>query len=234
MNDIAETEVRRDFVAYLHRAARDTLVSKIEAMHDPKELGQPAMSLCVAVVTSATSYIECMINEYWNSILNNGRYSWGVEDLVKRRFRSVADAMDWKRKHAILEKYELAVSLSDKAPLDKGALPYQDAETLIALRNELVHYEPRSIEYEKGERTTAISKLEKRLASRVSIGKERSERAPFPHKYLNAQCARWSAEASQTFVDTFLDRVGAPKKQFVMSLDANFESPPNNAFNTDA
>lgn len=222
MSDNAVREIHRHFVAYLHRAARDRLVSEIDAIRDPEDHGKPTMSICIAVITSATSYMECMINEYWNSVLNNGRYSSGIDEIAKSRFRSVAGAIEWKRKHAILEKYELAISLLDKPSMDKGALPYQDAETLIALRNELVHYEPQSIEFVIGERTTAVPKLEKRLASRVDVSKSLSDLVPFPHKYLNSQCARWAADASQTFVDDFLDRVGAPKKQFVSSVDAQF------------
>lgn len=104
----------------------------------------------------------------------------------------------------ILEKYQPGLSVSEKQVFDKGALPYQDIDNLIKLRNALVHYRP-----EWDDEAKAHRKLQSRLRSKFPLNPFVQESSLwFPHQCLGAGCAQWAVNASKELMFEFCSRMG--------------------------
>ena len=83
-----------------------------------------------AAVMSAAAYLEDLISELYVNMRNLPR-----PKLVKK-LRASAKPEASK----VLNKYQLALSVSDGDPFDQSSSPYYDAETLFRLRDALVNY----------------------------------------------------------------------------------------------
>src|SRR5688500_7686664 len=82
-----------------------------------------------AAVMSAAAYLEDLISELYVNMRNLPR-----PKLVKKlRASSLPDAS------RILNKYQLALSVSDGDPFDQRTPPYFDPDRLFRLRQALVH-----------------------------------------------------------------------------------------------
>jgi hypothetical protein len=114
---------------------------------------------------------------------------------------------------AILGKEDLFGSLSaitesgyllDRTPFDRGAQPYQDAQALVNLRNELVHYKP---QFRTGasEEPVEVAKWIKGLADkRFSVNPFTGDQNPFfPDRCLSHGCTVWAWNAALMFCDEF-------------------------------
>ena len=83
-----------------------------------------------AAVMAATAYLEDLISELYVNMRNLPR-----PKLVKKlRASSTPDASN------VLNKYQLALSVSDGDPFDQKVSPYYDAESLFRLREAVVNY----------------------------------------------------------------------------------------------
>ncbi len=222
MQDSEPTETRRTFASYHHRLARDHLLEYIHTYITRPEMCSPIPSLCATVVIQNVSYMECRINEYWAGVISGGRDAWGLTIDEISRFRAVAQTLPWKRKYSILEKYQTACEILGRTMFEKREKTYQDAETAILLRNELVHYEPRDYIYKDGSKITARIGIEARLRAKVPETKYGDFAPQFPDNFFNIECAEWSTNRTQYFVDEFLTRVGASTKVFKSTVEYDY------------
>ncbi len=110
-----------------------------------------------------------------------------------------------------LRKYDAALILHGKPKMDASASPRQDVAVLAALRNDLVHYEPRDLaaglkpEEEPGKIAQGLR--DKNFALNPFFA--RMSGNPFyPDKYLGHGCAEWAVEKSVEFADDFFSRMG--------------------------
>jgi hypothetical protein len=156
-------------------------------------------------VFSAVSFLEGQINELFTDAADDKR-----DFIHKLGDRVVLLGAMWNldvprtASYSILEKYEIALALAEREPLDRGALVYQDARLLIRLRNMLIHYEPMS--------STSTAKTsrdeEERFRGKFSPNPLTGSKTPFfPERCLGHGCAKWAVESSVRFVDHCCSRL---------------------------
>jgi hypothetical protein len=100
-----------------------------------------------AVILSATA-LEAFINEV------------SLGPISMRLYKKMEFLGEWLERLDIRQKYCLIPYLLWERTWDRGSQPYQDFETLVALRNELVHYKMKP--YELGGMPPCAKELWKR------------------------------------------------------------------------
>ena len=107
----------------------------------------------------------------------------------------------------ILAKYQRVLAVCGKDRLAKGAEPYQSADTLIDLRNAVVHFKP-----EWGDELAEHARLEKRLSSKFEdcalASRATGHMVWFPGRCLGLGCANWAVGTVERFVGEFCGRLG--------------------------
>jgi hypothetical protein len=112
-----------------------------------------------------------------------------------------------------LRKYDLVLHLLRKVALDHGALPYQHAELLFQLRNELTHYKSRWGMQMKGPKSV-MSRLQNLRLAKPQFATPNMNF--FPHRCLSASLASWCVITGMVFIDEFY------KKLTIVSPLANY------------
>jgi hypothetical protein len=148
-----------------------------------------------AAVMSAAAYLEDLISELYVNMRNLPR-----PKLVKKlRASSKPDGSK------ILNKYQLALSVSDGDPFDQSSSPYFDAESLFRLRDALVNY--------LNFKPVARRGLHSRLDGKFPLNPYVAESARwFPDRCLGAGCAKWAVSTAEVFGDDFCRRMGIPAR----------------------
>jgi hypothetical protein len=170
----------------------------------------------IGAVLSSAAFLEAAINELFADAADE-RYDEVKQRLPDDTVKLLAEmwSLDVPRRagrYAILEKYQIALTLARLPKLDKGRQPYQDTELLVKLRNELTHAEPitdvHSSPADGSE--AALRKFEKQLSKRFAASAlfASSGNAFFPDKCLGHGCAEWSVKTALAFADDFFGRIG--------------------------
>jgi hypothetical protein len=175
----------------------DRLTSEIQSRHRAYVTG---------CVFATVSFLEAQINEIFTDAADDKR------DLIYPLGDKIyLFAEMWKlgvprtASYSILTKYEIALALAEKEPLDRGALVYQNAKLLIWLRNALIHYEPMS------STSTAESSQsqEEKFRGKFSLNPLTGSKTPFfPERCIGYGCAKWAVESGVRFVDHCCSRLG--------------------------
>lgn len=162
MSEAVKTDTYFFFLSTHHRQARDNLLAHIKALSPDGADHSQIAAYCVALITTTGCYLECRINEFWLTALNDGMINPRLTEGQKTRFKQTASRLDWKMEKT-LEKYQIALETLGLPVFDKGGSPYQDAKTLISLRNEIVHHVPYETELLENIRVSKRRKLEATL-----------------------------------------------------------------------
>lgn len=115
-------------------------------------------------------------------------------------------------RYKILEKYDIALTLMRKDPLDVSKYPYQDAKALVTLRNALIHFEPSWQLHDTGQGIPAekTSSFEKALKGKFAVNPLAGAGNPYyPDKLLGHGCAAWAVGCTISFINNFVLRTGA-------------------------
>lgn len=161
-------------------------------------------SYCIGAVIVSAAFLEAAINELYLEAIDRN------PNTFEAKHQRLAELMEhvWEtiEEHAILAKYQIALTLGEKPPFPKGEEPYQAVDTLIRLRNALVHYKP-----EWDTELAEHRKLEERLGNRFNLNPlVASNKAFIPHRCLGHGCAAWSISIAIDFYHKFRDRLGLP------------------------
>jgi hypothetical protein len=210
---IVKRKVKCDLAEQHFQAARffADCASKLESepcVADPE--GQIKKShhyaYVVGAISSAVMGLEAYINQIYLDACDRDYNKLGGLDET-----AIALLAEWwprlEASHAdTLLKYQHALLVASKTALPKGETPYQDAESLILLRNVLTHYKP---EWDDAPRQHG--KVRSRLEDRFSCNALYPDAYLwFPHRCLGAGCARWAVGAAEEFVHGFCTRFGIP------------------------
>jgi hypothetical protein len=157
-------------------------------------------------ILSSVAFLEASINELFLECIGNDTGKLGpLQDAAKQ---AMAEAWPSVERRPILEKYQHALVKSNLREFKKGRPPYQDASSLVALRNALVHYTP-----EWDDEETLHDNLRKRLSRKFEPN---PFAAPgtlwFPHVCLGAGCASWATDTARRFSQDFTQRMGIPTR----------------------
>lgn len=170
-------------------------------------------SLVVSVILCCASFLEANINEIFMDASENPNGI--IKDLPKSTIKILSKM--WNRgiprtaSYPILEKYQIALALSNKKEFDLGISLIQNITVLIKLRNALVHYEPESVITKNITETSIIKKqkLEQQLKGRFKLNSYTGIDNPFfPDKCLSLGCALWALNTSINFTDAFFMKLG--------------------------
>jgi hypothetical protein len=187
---------------YLYSALRLTKLAINDGATDDDK------KACVfGAIAASVAFLECSINGlYEHSASHLGR-------MTNYR-RLLASVFHEKLKFANLPwltKYQVALALAHKPTFELGKEPYQSAELLNQLRNELIH--PKEIYLGLNERfneETQKSALEKRLTGRFSFNPARSPEPGelvgdefLPERCLSIGCATWAVATAAKFYHEF-------------------------------
>jgi hypothetical protein len=159
-------------------------------------------SSVVASIMSSVAYIEASINEIYQDVVDDhdGEYTKPIKEEARKKIKEKWDTLERKK---ILEKYQKALKFSDTQTFNKGESPYQDARLAILLRNELVHYKPKT--FGGGTQHDFEQKLEGKFELNPLI--LNPEEPFFPDRCLGRGCAEWVLKSCLSFADEFFKRM---------------------------
>lgn len=125
-----------------------------------------------------------------------------------------------ERSLSALHKYQLALLFADRPRFATGENPYQDVDSVILIRNNLIHFKPRWHAHGEPEQ------FEKRLRGKFDLNPylDGTGNPWFPGKMLSAGCAEWAVAACRTLTQAWSDRLGLPR-HYDESIDAWDEKP---------
>lgn len=159
---------------------------------------------------------------FWEEILQN---SLGVATLTVAALESYANEMYFEGailmpslnhvaavdfaaivdKETILKKYAMALSILTGKRLDMGIAATQNADTLIRLRNAVVHFRPEWFD-EQGKH----EKLSKVLQNRFTPSAFLQNESVFPRAWASHSFTVWAIKSTVQFIDHFYAELGRP------------------------
>ena len=164
----------------------------------------------LSAIVSSVVFLEASINEMMSAAEEvTAPVEWGLTraelTLLHSMWRLGTD------KAPVLRKYETALVLLGKLPLESDRNPSQDAGLLVKLRNDLVHYKPEWIAEERA----AVAAVQKpdiwfsRLSERFASNPLAHPSMPYyPSGMLGHGCAAWSVQTALAFSRAFYERAG--------------------------
>lgn len=166
-------------------------------------------SFALASLLASVAFLETSINELFASADDpslgfGGSLTEAERSALVRGYPLIA-------RNGLLDRFQLALLITGRAPFDPGAQPYQDAKLLVGLRNELVHYKPR---WRPVGNDASDSESESGLTRALSA--KRFGRHPFmgagmpffPDQCLGHDATSWGWRSALGLVDGFCQRCG--------------------------
>jgi hypothetical protein len=160
------------------------------------------------------AFLEAFINAVWQDAADSdpGEHTPltdGIPDDAMATMRELWTGKEQaERMMSVLSKYQVALVCAGHDRINQNAEPFQSADVLVDLRNELVHFKPRSHWTDEDEDD---ARFVRRLKSKIT--RQRENRQPigapwFPNKALGAGCADWACESSIAFAKTWHQSMG--------------------------
>jgi hypothetical protein len=174
------------------------------------ELIDDHRSYVTGAIFAAVSFLEATINEVFADALEHpdSDITANIDPATKLSLANI-----WKLEHVekatTLIKYQTALILARKEQLKEGNSPYQDVDTLIIIRNALIHSKPwweRGKETKTNKKILHLQKTDRFLFNPFMIGKTNTF---FPDLCLSHGCAEWAVKKSIEFVILFSSRIGS-------------------------
>ena len=155
----------------------------------------------VGAVIQAAAALE---SEVWAVIAHGPGHHLGSNGIdAADRKRLLANPID--NHGEVLRRYEAVLRLLQKPPL-AGERPYEMADLLVKLRNEIAHYKSKWGAEMEGESAIVFSRLQAlRLESPAFTAASQNF---FPHRCLSASLASWSVTTSTNYLNAFYSKLG--------------------------
>jgi len=162
----------------------------------------------VGAIVSAVMGLEACINEiYLDACDKNHNKLSGLGEQAMALLAEWWPRLERSRADTCL-KYQHALLLAGKPAMLKGENPYQDADSLVLLRNALTHYKS-----EWDDSLDQHGKLRSRLEGRFALNPLSPDaHLWFPHRCLGSGCAAWAVRTAEAFVQTFCRQLGIPDR----------------------
>lgn len=174
-----------------------------------------------AAILASVAFLEASINELYFDLqeLEPSNGTQPLNGLLAR----LPDVWPAAERSPILHRYQLALALADAERFDQARAPYCDAESLIQLRDALVHQQP-----DPDDGRARLRRLERRLKPRFAPNALAKPESPwFPHLCLGAGCADWAVQTAESFSDAFCQRMSIPARGLgVRAAQRDGQRPP--------
>ena len=193
------------FVKWSAEIEKDYLGRPKEFTADSRVEYEACVVGCIFILVA---FLEATVNEVFADAEQNANHL--LEHLDLNTVTAVA--AHWKdqkklRRLSTLEKYQLALELSHKTPLNPDQSPYENARLVVRLRNALIHYHPEWLA--AGSDAEYMNDLGRSLYGKFPPDPFMTGGNPyFPDKCLNHGCAQWAIDSCLQFTDEFFSRMG--------------------------
>lgn len=211
------------FIAAAIRMAKSALYAEqdfISNVEKRTELGRELRAVHFSCVCScimlSVSHLEAYINELLYDVIDEhaigdvGEHLSG-DQLDQLRILADQVLVDKRLMVSIPERYQYFLRFVGVQQFDRGSNPYQSAEILTKVRNDLVHYTPEStISYVRDSTKYSDQKLKKLLRS-ANLGTNpfANTNSPFfPTKCLSFAMCQWATRSALSFSIEFRQRTG--------------------------
>ena len=185
------------------------------------ELGQVESKYCLVehrafvygTIYSATAFLESFINEIiLDTAEGHHQFLKSLGNTTLDTISQMAQAVQKGENMNVLIKYSRCIIYKKKRNSFRNSTVWDNAQSLIYLRNNLVHYRP---EWRSG-----LEDLKKQNERSINgheyIGKfpfssrcsEDTINPIFPEKIVSYGCAKWAVDTCSDFVDAFCDLIG--------------------------
>ena len=125
--------------------------AEVERQHAPDRWTEAYaldQAYVIGAVMSSVAFLEATINEMFADAADNMpvEHLKGLDGGIIEGMKALWQLDIPKRStFSIVRKYEVALAVARRSPLQKGSEPRQSVEALIKLRNALVHHEPLTV-----------------------------------------------------------------------------------------
>jgi hypothetical protein len=175
----------------------------IEATADEslsEELQGEHRAFVVGAIVQSVAALESEISEVVMHGPGHHLWSAGVDTGAREFLLPMAELID---RESTLRRYDLVLHLLRKAPFEHGAQPYQAADLLIKLRNQLIHC--KSEWGARNDPKSAVARLEKLAFDKPTYMSPHTNF--FPLRCLSASLASWSIMTGSDFIHGFYSRL---------------------------
>ncbi len=152
-----------------------------------------------ASIMLSVASLEAFVNEL---------FADGTERFPSVRKELLDTIWDLAERVALLEKFDLTLTLKGVPAMEKGQASYQNVDTLVHLRNALVHFKP-----EWDDELDKHARLSKRLKHKFSLSPFILESEPlFPKRFISHGCAEWAVRSVVEFLRDFQEKLKMEQK----------------------
>ncbi|MDE2341812.1 hypothetical protein [Pandoraea sp.] len=162
-------------------------------------------------ITMSAAAVEAFVNELFAECRDQGaKNQLGIAAdkaaLVARVWTDVPKV----ERESVLEKYDLALRLLDLPALDRKGAPYKAVDSLLALRNSLMHYKLVTQEAGKEPSEQKAGDFEKKLQAYFADNRLTGTGNPyFPDRVMGHGAAEWSVKSAVAFLDGYCQLLSA-------------------------
>ena len=161
-----------------------------------------------AAVLSAAGFLEASINELY---LELQKVTQSEDSHLRHELALLVNAWPQIVTSPVLQKYQIALSVTDADPYNEEVSPFAETECVVRLRSALLSYTP-DWDDARGNRQV----LEERLQGAFPASPLVSASRPwFPDRILGAGCAKWAVKTVQVFANDFYKRMALPGRPLV-------------------
>lgn len=158
-------------------------------------------------IFSSIAFLEATINEFFDDVID------GPEEHLKALNSEEKTILGetWKKdlfqmaRLPMINKFQIALMLMKRGLLNPGAYPVQDVQLLVDIRNDLIHWKPKT---ESISPVDSTKEREDRCRGRFNFNSLLPNNAFFPGRCLGHGCAEWAVKASIAMVDLFWSKFG--------------------------
>jgi hypothetical protein len=170
---------------------------------DAATFGVRHRSYVTGAIFSAVGFLDASINELYLEFHTRS----SEQSPLPRRVLAVLERFWSHVEHApLLHRYQVLLTVADAERFDERRAPFLDADSLVKLRDALVHCGPERPDSRRRART-----LEQRLHDIVATNPLAPADAPwFPDICLSAGCAEWAVRTADAFSQEFCRRLSLP------------------------
>lgn len=197
------------FARLCHKVEQDNLGLPLGPFYDE------IISYVTATILSSVAALESNINEIFADA-QDGVFRFEALDV-----KQLNEMWQLIEEKPILEKYQFALVLNGKDRMGKDVSQYQSADTLVKVRNALVHFKP-----EWHDEQEVHDKIGKRLKGKFKFSPFVDENSPvFPVRCMTHGFAAWAVRSSLDFAQWFSGLAGLRNRfaQFMEQMNATVD-----------
>jgi hypothetical protein len=156
-------------------------------------------------IMSAVAALEASVNELYLEVRDAEPRT--TDALDERGSELMVGLWAETERLPILEKYQRALLFCGRPSFQRGQSPFQETDSVVKLRDNLVHYKP-----EWNDEEGRHESLMLRLKDKCPLNPIAEGELWFPHQCLSAGCASWSTQVAADFLSDFCARLGVPSR----------------------